>query len=124
MNNKPLKTTTTPAITAHRFTLHRNPGMFRMARAERRYNRGIMWREVRYSFRQWRQNKTFTAIVILLLGIGLGANALIFGFVNALLLKPLPVRDPGNLFLIEKMREKQVRPDDACNYTVYEQIRA
>ncbi len=83
-----------------------------------------MWRELRYSFRQWRYNKAFTGVIILLLGAGVGANAVIFGFVNAILLRPLLVREPGNLFLIEKTRVNQVRPDDACKFGVYEQIRA
>jgi len=43
--------------------------------------------------------------------MGIGANTLAFSLVNELLLKPMPMRDPRNLFLLDKNREKQVRPD-------------
>lgn len=82
-----------------------------------------MWREIRYSLRQIQRNKLFSGIVILLLAIGIGANTLIFSFVNTLLLKPLPVRHPENLFLLQKMREKQVRPDTWFSYRQFEQLR-
>ena len=81
-----------------------------------------MWRDIHYSVRQLYRNKLVSAIVILLLGIGIGANTTIFSFVNALLLKPLPVRHPENLFLLEKMRSKQVRPDTAFFYRQFEEI--
>ena len=83
-----------------------------------------MWQEMRYSFRQLARRKSLSAVVILLFALGIGANAVIFQFVNAVLLRPLPVRDPNNLFLIEKMRQKQLRPDTSCGYRLYEQITA
>jgi hypothetical protein len=83
-----------------------------------------MWQEMRYSFRQLARRKSLSAVVILLFALGIGANALIFQFVNAVLLRPLPVRDPNNLFLIEKMRQKQLRPDTSCGYRLCEQLAA
>src|SRR5258708_4265344 len=70
-----------------------------------------MWRNLQYGVRQLRRNSLFSAFVILLLAIGIGSNTLVFSLVNELLLKPLPVRNPANLYLLEKNREKQVRPD-------------
>ncbi len=67
--------------------------------------------DIAYGFRRIRRNKLLNSVLILLLGIGIGANVLIFSFVNALLLKPLPVRDPGNLFLLEENTARQVRPE-------------
>lgn len=78
-----------------------------------------MWADLRYGLRQLRRNKLFSVAVILLLGVGIGANALIFSCVNAVLLKPLPVRDPASLVLVRKMRQKQVRPDLFFDYRQY-----
>jgi hypothetical protein len=55
--------------------------------------------------------KLLATTIVLLLSIGIGANTLIFSFLNVVLLKPLPVRNPENLFLLQKIRAKQVRPD-------------
>ena len=75
-----------------------------------------MLRDLQYGFRQLRRNQFFSGVVIVLLALGIGANTLVFSLVNELLLKPLPVRNPQNLFLVEKMREKQVRPDVDFEY--------
>lgn len=83
-----------------------------------------MWSDFRYALQQWKRSKGLIAVVILLLGIGIGANTLIFSFINAAILKPLPVRDPANLFLIEKNHARQARPDTFCMYQVYETIQA
>ena len=61
--------------------------------------------------RQFRRNRGFHAAVILLLGLGIGAATLVFSLVNELLLKRLPVRNPRNLYLLEHMSPRQVRPD-------------
>lgn len=81
-----------------------------------------MWRDLQFALRQLRRRKLFAVSVILLLAIGIGANTLIFSFVNALLLKPLPVRSPKTLFLLQKNRSKQVRPDPAFFYRQYEEV--
>ena len=62
-------------------------------------------------FRHLRRNPAFHAVVIVLLGLGIGANTLVFSLVDELLLKPLPVRDPRNLFLLERVSPTSVRPD-------------
>lgn len=64
------------------------------------------------------------AVIVLLLGVGIGATTLIFGFIDAAVLKPLPVRDPQSLFVIEKNTANQVRPDTKCFYAVYQEIQA
>ena len=81
-----------------------------------------MWRDVRYGVRQMRQNPLFAGVVVLLLGVGIGANTIIFSFVNTVLLKPLPVRSPENLHLLEKIRVRQVRPDTEFFYRQFEAI--
>src|ERR1700731_4887373 len=53
--------------------------------------------DLRYSFRGMRRNAGFTAFTILIAGLGIGASSTVFNVVNALLLRPLPFRDPGRL---------------------------
>lgn len=57
-------------------------------------------RDTRYGLRTLRRNPGFAAAAILTLGLGLGANMAMFRFVDAVLLKSLPVPNPEQLVLI------------------------
>jgi len=53
--------------------------------------------DVRFAFRLLVKSPAFTAVAILTLALGIGANTLIFSVINSLLLHPLPFRDPARL---------------------------
>jgi len=53
--------------------------------------------DVRYAFRQIKHNPGFVVVTTLTLGLGIGATTAIFSIVNAVLLKPLPYKDPNRL---------------------------
>ncbi len=78
------------------------------ARDERR----VRWladarQDLAYAARQLRRNPGFAITAILTLAIGLGANTALFGVVNELLLKPLPVPSPRELVLFNWLEGRQ-----------------
>ncbi|HEY7288136.1 MAG TPA: permease prefix domain 1-containing protein, partial [Vicinamibacterales bacterium] len=56
--------------------------------------------DIKYAVRGCLDNPLFTATVVLTLALGIGANSAIFSVVNAVLLRPLPFRDPDRLAMV------------------------
>ena len=64
---------------------------------------------MRYAFRLLIKSPLFTIVAILTLAIAIGANTAIFTLLDALLLRPLPYRDPDRLVMVGE--PQAVRPD-------------
>jgi putative ABC transport system permease protein len=77
--------------------------------------------DLRLAFRALRATPIVTAVAVLSLALGIGANTAIFSLVNSLILRTLPVADPQRLVILSGPRNSGVRP--AFSYATFDQIR-
>ena len=61
-----------------------------------------LWRDVRYALRQLRRSPGFALTAIITLTVAIGANAVVFSILNALVLKPLDLPGARSLYMIEQ----------------------
>ncbi|MGH9849145.1 MAG: ABC transporter permease [Blastocatellia bacterium] len=69
-----------------------------------------MFQDLRYGFRMLLKHKGFTAIAVLSLALGIGANTALFSVVDALLLKMLPVKEPERLVMFRSVAPPEFSP--------------
>jgi predicted permease len=61
----------------------------------------MIWQDLRLAVRMLAKNPAFTVIALLTLSLGIGANTAIFHLIDAVLLRSLPIRDPGSLVSVQ-----------------------
>ncbi|OHB67044.1 MAG: hypothetical protein A2Y76_00535 [Planctomycetes bacterium RBG_13_60_9] len=61
-----------------------------------------LWQDIRYGLRMVGNHPGFTALVVVILAVGIGANTAIFSVVNAVMLRPLPYKDSHHIVTIEE----------------------
>ena len=74
-----------------------------------------MTTDFKYALRQLRKNPGFSMVVIVILALGIGINATAFTFINAILFRPLQVREPDQLFSLSIHTQDEVL-DDRFSY--------
>ncbi len=79
--------------------------------------------DVRFSLRTLRRERSLAFIVIAVLALGIGSNVAVFSVVNAILLRPLPFRDPGRLVWFAGNEGKGGLSDQTYTVAAFEEFR-
>ena len=78
--------------------------------------------DLRYSLRGFRRTPVFAVAVVLSIALGIGSSTAIFSLFNALVLRPVPVRDPGTLYQV--LHTGDAGTFESSTYAFYEHVRS
>ena len=70
------------------------------------------FKDIRYGFRGLIKRPAFTAVALIILALGIGANTAIFTLLNAVVLKPLPVPKPDELVFFNDRKNEGTSTQD------------
>jgi predicted permease len=82
-----------------------------------------LMQDLRYGLRMLRKSPGFTAVAVMSLALGIGANTAIFSLLDPILFRLLPVKDPEQLVVLEVVNQSD-KNRRWSSYPIYEQIRA
>src|SRR5713226_636888 len=77
--------------------------------------------DLRYGLRMLRKSPAFAVVAVISLALGIGANTAIFTLINAVILRALPVRDPGGLVQLRSY-SPQWQPMNSFSWPMFERL--
>jgi putative ABC transport system permease protein len=80
-----------------------------------------LWQDIRFAVRLLVKDRWFTAVAIMALALGIGVNATVFTFVNAVLIRGLPINDPDRVMVVGTRDARQ--RDRGMSYLDFEDYR-
>src|SRR5436189_1004715 len=83
-----------------------------------------MFLNIRHAFRMLLRSPSFTFVAVLSIALGIGVNSALFSFHDAVLLRPLPVRDPGSIVTIGSGTAEEPPSVARLSYANFRDLRA
>src|SRR5262245_42209368 len=84
----------------------------------------MLLQEIRYACRMLAKSPGFTVVAALSIALGIGVNSALFSFHDAILLRPLPVRDPGSVMVISAGSPDEPPSAARLSYANFRDLRA
>jgi putative ABC transport system permease protein len=82
-----------------------------------------LWQDIKYGMRTLAKSPGFTIVAILTLALGIGANTAIFSIVNTILLRPMPVKDPKQIYVMAT-QQNQGLPQILFSFPEFHDLRS